>query len=117
MSQKIVLPLAAAWWQVLPHQHVVSAPLTLLLLGFGGAWIVSLTAFESYRPIFIGIASIALFIAYRRIYQPEPEQSCVEGKSCEKPQISDLYKRLFVAVLIVVLISITSPYLAPVIYG
>lgn len=35
------------------------APLVLLSIGVGGAWVSSLTALEPYRPIFI-IATLAL---------------------------------------------------------
>ena len=92
-------------------------PLVLLLLGFGGAWIGNLTALEPYRPIFIGIALIALLIAYQRIYWPKLQQSCEEDEGCVSPRINNLYKWLFIGVLIVVLTSITSPYLVPLIYG
>jgi mercuric ion transport protein len=39
-------------------------------LGFSGAWIGNLTVLEPYRPIFIGVALVALFFAWRRIYRP-----------------------------------------------
>ena len=45
-------------------------PLVLITLGFSGAWIGNLTALEPYRPIFIGVALVALFFAWRRIYRP-----------------------------------------------
>jgi len=35
-------------------------PLTLVALGFNGAWIGNLTALEPYRPIFIGLALVAI---------------------------------------------------------
>jgi mercuric ion transport protein len=45
-------------------------PLVLIALGFSGAWIGNLTVLEPYRPIFIGVALVALFFAWRRIYRP-----------------------------------------------
>lgn len=36
-------------------------PLILVALGFSGAWIRNLTALEPYRPIFIGVALVAMF--------------------------------------------------------
>ena len=45
-------------------------PLVLITLGFSGAWIGNLTALEPYRPIFIGVALVALFFAWRRIFRP-----------------------------------------------
>jgi mercuric ion binding protein len=38
-------------------------PLDMILLGFSGAWIGNLTALEPYRPFFIGVALVALFLA------------------------------------------------------
>ncbi len=38
-------------------------PLVLIALGFSGAWIGNLTVLEPYRPIFIGVALVALFFA------------------------------------------------------
>ncbi len=35
-------------------------PLVLIALGFSGAWIGNLTVLEPYRPIFIGVALVAL---------------------------------------------------------
>ena len=32
------------------------APLVLLSLGLGGAWVATLTAFEPMRPVFMGLA-------------------------------------------------------------
>ena len=45
-------------------------PLVLITLGFSGAWIGNLTVLEPYRPIFIGVALVALFIAGRRVFRP-----------------------------------------------
>jgi mercuric ion binding protein len=45
-------------------------PLVLVALGFSGAWIGNLMVLEPYRPIFIGVALVALFLAYRRIFRP-----------------------------------------------
>ena len=50
-------------------------PLVLLSLGIGGAWIANLTALEPYRPLFIGLALLALFFAGRRIFRPTPSAS------------------------------------------
>ncbi len=47
-------------------------PLVLIALGFSGAWIGNLTVLEPYRPIFIGVALVALFFAWRRIYRRQP---------------------------------------------
>lgn len=117
MLKRISVPLIGGLLAGIAASACCVGPLVLLLLGFGGAWIGSLTALEPYRPIFIGIASVALFIAYQRIYRPKLEQSCEETEACAKPHVNNLYKRLFIGVLIVVLTSIVSPYLVPLIYA
>ena len=42
-------------------------PLVLLALGIGGAWIGTLTPFEPYRPLFIGLTLIFLGLAFRKV--------------------------------------------------
>ena len=117
MLKRISVPLIGGLLAGIAASACCVGPLVLLLLGFGGAWIGNLTALEPYRPIFIGIASVALFIAYQRIYRPKLEPSCEQGDTCAKPQASNLYKWLFIGALVVVLTSIASPYLVPIIYG
>lgn len=58
-------------------------PLVLILLGFSGAWIGNLTALEPYRPYFIGVALVALFFAWRRIWRPAA--ACRPGEVCALP--------------------------------
>jgi mercuric ion transport protein len=65
-------------------------PLVLVLLGVSGAWIGNLTALESYRPVFIGVALVALFFAYRRIFRPA--QACAPGEVCAIAQVQTTYK-------------------------
>ena len=59
-------------------------PLVLLMLGIGGAWIGNLTAFEPYRPLFIGLTLLFLGLAVRRLYRVP--QSCAPGATCADPQ-------------------------------
>ena len=44
-------------------------PLVLVTLGISGAWIGNLTATEPYRPIFSGVALVALLFALRGIFR------------------------------------------------
>src|SRR5215475_487005 len=55
------------------------APLVLLTLGIGGAWIGNLTALEPYRPVFIGVTVVFFGFAFRKLYL-EP-MACTAG-SC-----------------------------------
>ncbi len=116
MSEKLNIPLVGGLLAGIAASVCCVGPLLLLFLGFGGAWVSNLTAFEPYRPLFIGLALVALSVAYLRIYKPTPEQACKEDSTCAKPQANHLYKWLFICVVGVVLASIASPYLIPLIY-
>ncbi|MDC0663427.1 mercuric ion transporter MerT [Marinobacter sp. SS21] len=89
-------------------------PLVLIALGFSGAWIGNLTILEPYRPIFIGVALVALFFAWRRIYRPA--QSCKPGDVCAAPQANRVYQVIFWFVAALVLIALAFPYLLPLFY-
>jgi mercuric ion transport protein len=90
-------------------------PLVLLMLGISGAWIANLTALEPYRPIFIGVALVALVTAYRHIFHP-PAVACQPGKVCAVPSVRMTYKALFGAVVVLLLIAVSYPFLAPLFY-
>lgn len=89
-------------------------PLVLITLGFSGAWIGNLTVLEPYRPIFIGVALLALFFAYRRIFRPAT--ACKPGEVCATPPVNTAYKTLFWVVSALVLIALAFPYIAPLFY-
>ncbi len=85
-------------------------PLILIMLGVSGAWISSLTLLEPYRPLFIGAAVLALFFAYRRIWQPVA--SCDVGQFCATPRINRVFKALFWVVVMLVFIALGFPLIA-----
>ena len=116
MVKRISTPLIGGLLAGIAASACCVGPLVLLLLGFGGAWIGYLTALEPYRPLFIGIASVALYVAYQRIYRPKPEQLCEETEVCAKPRVNMFYRRVFIGVVIVVFTLVVSPYLVPIIY-
>lgn len=89
-------------------------PLVLILLGFSGAWIGNLTALEPYRPFFIGVALLALFFAWRRIWRSA--SACQPGEVCALPQVRRSYQFLFGLVALLVLIALAFPYIAPFFY-
>lgn len=89
-------------------------PLVLIFLGFSGAWIGNLTALEPYRPFFIGVALIALFFAWRRIWRPAA--ACQPGNVCALPQVRRSYQFLFGLVTLLVLVALAFPYIAPFFY-
>ena len=89
-------------------------PLVLVALGFSGAWIGNLTALEPYRPLFIGLALLALFLAWRRIYRPA--QACEPGEICAILRVRTTYKLIFWVVVALVLIALGFPYILPLFY-
>lgn len=89
-------------------------PLVLLMLGFSGAWIGTLTALEPYRPLFILAAVAALVFAYRRIFRPAA--ACAPGEVCAIPQVRTTYKALFGLAAVLILIAIGFPFVAPLFY-
>jgi len=89
-------------------------PLVLVTLGFSGAWIGNLAVLEPYRPIFIGVALLALFLAWRRIYRPV--QACKPGEVCAMAQVRTTYKLMFWIVAALVLVALGFPYVAPFFY-
>lgn len=89
-------------------------PLLLVALGFSGAWIGNLTALEPYRPIFIGVALLAMFFAYRRIFRPMA--ACRPGEVCAVPQVRTTYKIIFWIVAALVLVALGFPYVMPLFY-
>lgn len=90
------------------------APLVLVMMGFGGAWLGNLAVLAPYRPIFLGAALIAMFFAWRRIYRPVA--ACAPGDACAVPQVRTIYKVLFWVVAALVVVALTFPYLAPLFY-
>lgn len=89
-------------------------PLVLVTLGFSGAWIGSLRALEPYRPWFLGVALIALFFAYRRIFRPV--RDCQPGEVCALPQVRRTYRWLFWIVAALTAVALGFPYVLPLFY-
>ncbi len=90
------------------------APLILVSVGAGGAWLAHLRAFEPYKWVFIGAALVALASAWKRIYRPAAE--CRTGEVCAVPQVKRGYKIGFWAVVLLLLFMAGFPYVAPFLY-
>lgn len=90
------------------------APLVLVSVGLGGAWLANLQMLEPYRPLFIGVALVALGFAWKRIYRPVTE--CKPNEVCAVPQVRRGYKIGFWVVAAVLLVMLASPYFAPLFY-
>src|SRR5882672_12617150 len=87
------------------------APLVLLTVGSGGAWIANLTALEPMRPWFIAATLLFLGLAFRRLYlQP---QVCEPGASCAEAIVVKRQRLIFWLVALVLLALLSVPWLAP----
>lgn len=84
------------------------APLVLLALGIGGTWISSLVALEPYRPIFIMITLIFLFMAFRKLYLLP--QQCTPGDVCTIPSVLRNQRIIFWVVSLILIVLLTFPY-------
>lgn len=89
-------------------------PLTLVMLGLGGAWVANLAALEAYRPAFLTIGAVFLFFAYRRIYRKPT--ACTADAVCGKPQVARGNKILFWLAAALILLAAVFPYFAPLFY-
>ena len=85
-------------------------PLVLLTLGFSGAWIANLSLLEPLRPLFIGVALVAMWAAGRRIWRPTV--ACQPGQVCAVPVVRRGYKLLFTAIGALVVLGLALPYVA-----
>ncbi len=88
-------------------------PLLLVSIGVSGAWIGNLRVLEPFRPLFISIALIALFLAWRRIWRPA---ACAPGTVCALPATQRMHKTMFWVVVLLVKIAVVFPFVAPLFY-
>lgn len=86
-------------------------PLVLLVLGIGGAWVGNLTAFEPYRPYFIGITLVFIGLAFRKLYLVP--QVCMPGSACANPMVLKRQRLIFWVVTLLMLLLLAVPTLAP----
>jgi len=85
-----------------------AGPFVLLLLGVSGSWIVNLTLFEPYRPLFI-LTVFALFgWAGWKIYRPV--EMCEPGTECAVPQVGKRRQVIFWFTALIALALVTSNY-------
>lgn len=90
------------------------APLVLLALGISGAWVGNLTAMESYRPIFIGLTLLFLWLTFRKLYLVP--QACKLGTPCSDPRTIKRQRLTFWIVTVLLIGLLAVPPLAPLFY-
>jgi len=89
-------------------------PLVLLTLGISGSWISNFSTLEPYRPIFIGLAVVFLWLAYRKIYRKP--QVCSTEAACATVQGQRTQRTLFWVIAIVIAFSISFPWYGSVLF-
>ncbi len=86
------------------------APLVLLSLGIGGAWIANLTALEPYRPALIGVTLLFLALAFRKLYLVP--QTCVPDAPCADTSVIARQRVIFWMVALLLLALLAVPWVA-----
>lgn len=89
-------------------------PFVLVSIGFGGAWLANFQLLEPYRPFLIAAALAALGFAGWRIYRPAV--ACEPGTACAVPGVRRGYKVGFWFVTALLILTLTYPYYAPLLY-
>ncbi|MBI5149920.1 MAG: cation transporter [Candidatus Omnitrophica bacterium] len=84
-------------------------PLILVGLGFSGAWIGGLSAFERYRPLSMLITFGFLAFAFYKVYS-KPKADCCETDSyCANPKADKINKIALWSVMVLVIGMLVSP--------
>jgi mercuric ion transport protein len=109
-DRKARLGLFAALAAAVAASACCTIPLLLVALGVGGAWVGALTAFEPYRPIFIGVAVLAfVYVAYREWRASRAAGGI--GCDCEEAVSPRMRRALLGAGAVAALALIASPWL------
>ena len=90
------------------------APLALVSVGIGGAWLAVLPGFEPYQPLFIGVALATLAFAGWRLYRPAA--NCAPGEVCASPRVRRRYRPGFWIVAALLVGMVAFPHLAPLLF-
>jgi mercuric ion transport protein len=85
-------------------------PLLLLSVGISGAWIGHLTELGPLQPVFLGVAVLALVLAWRRIWRPT--QVCEPGQVCALPRVKRAYQWLFGLAVALIAVALVFPFVA-----
>jgi mercuric ion transport protein len=90
------------------------APLFLLGLGLGGAWVANLTIFEPVRPLFLGLTLLFLGLAFRTLYLVPP--ACEPATPCADEPTRRRQRLIFWLVAVPLLGLVSFPWYAPLFY-
>lgn len=104
-APKTILSVITATLAALGASLCCLGPVILITMGIGGSWMSSMSALEPYRPIFIAITFIFLFLAYRKLYLlPAKCGSCTEPSALKKQRI------IFWIISVIAIALVTFPY-------
>ena len=90
------------------------APLVLISLGIGGAWMATLTGLEPYRPIFVVLTLGLLGMAWLKLYR-QPV-ACEPGRACADGAVQRRQRLIFWVVAALLLLLLTFPWYASLFY-
>lgn len=90
-------------------------PLAFVTLGISGAWIGNLTALEPYKPLTSGIAIVFIALGFWHVYFRN-KPACVDGSYCARPQSSRITKSVLWGASVLLLLSLTLNWWAPLFY-
>jgi mercuric ion transport protein len=90
------------------------APLLLLSLGLGGAWVSGLTVFEPLRPVFILLTLLFVGLAFRKLYLIP--RTCEPGKPCADDTVLRRQRLIFWITAVPLLGLLSFPWFAPLFY-
>lgn len=87
------------------------APLVLLSLGIGGAWMSTLTSMETVRPFFIILTLLFIVAGFMKLYRSKNE--CSEETVCASKQIIAKQRLVFWIGSVTLLTLLAFPWYAP----
>lgn len=86
------------------------APLVLVSLGVGGAWLATLTQLEPLRPLFIVVTLGLLALAWHRLYRRAA--ACTPGQVCADAAVLRRQRLVFWWVAVPLLLLLAFPWYA-----
>jgi len=86
-------------------------PLLLLTLGFGGAWMSTLTSMEAIRPLFFALTLLFIWLGFIKLYLSKSE--CKEGDVCASSKVQRNQRLIFWIGSVCLLSLLSFPWYAP----
>jgi mercuric ion transport protein len=87
-----------------------AAPLVLVTLGLGGAWLSRLTALEPLRPLWLALTGLFFVVGGYRLYVRA--EDCPPDQVCAAPAVQQRQRIAFWAVGLVALALVAFPWYA-----